>query len=461
VQIDYGWVAVGVVILAYVVGVLVLYKTGRIARDHAISFFGPCLMIKTERGRDTLDRVAKKAVRFWNWFGDAGIVLALVAMAGMALLLLWEAVKVLSIPASAAPSPAEALALPGINPFIPVGYGIVALVVAVVLHELCHGVLARANDVKVKSLGILWLVIPIGAFVEQDEDEMMKAPARKRDRIAAAGVMANFVLAIVFLLILSAMFSTSIQPKADGIGVYGVLAGSPAQNASIATGDIITMVNGSATPNIVTLRDALAKCYPGENVTVEVYSQSAGAIVPKFVVMAPASAFESGLTGNASRAAFMGIQEYALPPQATVSILQDPVGNGASQAGISVAGGLATPILFLALPFVGMEPVQGTAMQFFTISGPLAALGTGGVWVLINMVYWLAWMNLLLGLCNALPAVPLDGGFLFTDALSKVVRKFRSSWSEAKLESVVNRLSIATTLFIFFLIIWQFVGPRL
>jgi membrane-associated protease RseP (regulator of RpoE activity) len=461
VQIDYGWVAVGVVILAYIVGVFALYKTHKIGRDQPISFFGPCLMIKTERGRDTLDRVAQKAKRFWNWFGDAGIVLALVAMAGMALLLIWEAVKVLSIPASEAPSASEALALPGINPFIPVGYGIIALVVAVVLHELCHGVLARANDVKVKSLGVLWLVIPIGAFVEQDEEEMTKAPARKRDRIAAAGVMANFVLALVFFLILSAIFTTSVQPKADGIGVYGVLSGSPAQNASIAPGDIITMVNGTATPNLITLKDALSQCQPHHNYTVEVYSQSAGAIVARTVDMAPASAFESGLTVNESHAAFMGIQEYAIPPQALVSLLQDPLGNAASQSGINVAGGLASPILFLALPFVAMEPVQGTAAQFFTVTGPLAFMGSGGVWILANLVYWLVWMNLLLGLCNALPAVPLDGGFLFTDAAAKVVRKFRSAWSEEKLNSVVNRLSIATTLFIFFLIIWQFVGPRL
>jgi membrane-associated protease RseP (regulator of RpoE activity) len=108
-----------------------------------------------------------------------------------------------------------------------------------------------------------------------------------------------------------------------------------------------------------------------------------------------------------------------------------------------------------------MEPVQGTTAQFYTLSGPLAALTPAGFWIIVNIVYWLAWMNLLLGLCNALPAVPLDGGFLFTDAMTKVVRRLKASWSDAKLESVVTRLSIATTLFIFFLILWQFVGPRL
>jgi membrane-associated protease RseP (regulator of RpoE activity) len=108
-----------------------------------------------------------------------------------------------------------------------------------------------------------------------------------------------------------------------------------------------------------------------------------------------------------------------------------------------------------------MEPIQGTPAQFFTVSGPLAFLTPGGVWILANLAYWLAWMNILLGISNALPAVPLDGGFLFRDAMTKVVRTLRSSWPETKLEGTVGRLSILATLAIFLLILWQFVGPRL
>ena len=97
-----------------------------------------------------------------------------------------------------APAPQTALGIPGINPIIPLGYGLLALIVGIVLHELLHGVVARSQNIGVKSLGILWLVVPVGAFVEQDDEQMMKAPRRHRDRVAAAGVLANFALTTLF-----------------------------------------------------------------------------------------------------------------------------------------------------------------------------------------------------------------------------------------------------------------------
>ncbi len=456
-----GWFILIALVLLYTGAVLLFRSRGWIGKEKALSFFGPCLMIKTQRGRNALDRTAKKSVRFWNLLGDAGILLALASMVVMVGLLLWEAVIVLSIPASAAPQPTEALALPGINPFIPIGYGLLALILGVVLHELAHGVLARANDVKVKSLGVLWLVVPIGAFVEQDEEEMMKAPARKRDRIAAAGVMANFVIALVCMLALSAVITTSVHPKADGVAILAVIPGTPADNASMAAGDIITVVNGTSTPNVVDLSQALTGAHPGQVVNVTWYSQAKNGLTYAPIQLGAASSFESGLGANGTKRAFLGVEENIVPPQALASLLQNPFGSASSQAGLGGSGLASTPFLFLALPFVGLEPIQGNTANLFTVSGPLSVLSTGGVWILVNILFWMVWMNVLLGLSNALPAVPLDGGFLLRDALTKVVHTLRSSWSQAQLESAVNRLAIATTLLVFFLILWQFVAPRL
>lgn len=459
-DIPWVWIILLVVIVAYFVIVLALYRKKFIGKDKALTLFGPALMIKTAHGKGFLERVANKSPKFWNALGDAGIVLSLASMVAMVVLLLWEAVEVLNIPSSAAPSPSEALALPGINPFIPIGYGLIAIIVGVVLHELSHGVMARANNVKVKSLGVLWLIIPIGAFVEQDEDEMNKAPARKRDRIAAAGVMANFTLALIFLLMLSLVLSTSVQAKADGVGIDAVLPGTPAANLTLAPGDIITSLNGTPTPNVVDLKDALSHTHPGQSVVVGWYSQSLGRETSATAVLAPESAFEQGVT-NGSKTAFLGVEEYVLPPQAVTSLLENPFGSAASQSGLSGTGATSTPFLFLALPFIGMEPVQGTPSSFFTVSGPLGALSIPGFWIFVNILYWLCWMNLLLGLSNALPAVPLDGGFIFRDAAMAMVKRFRSSWTEARREAAVTKLAIVATFFIFMLILWQFVAPRL
>ncbi len=457
---DYtGWfILLGLVVL-YGAILAIFRSKGWIGRDKALSFFGPALMIKTQRGKNALERTARRSPRFWNALGDLGIVLALASMVGMVVLLLWEAILVLSIPASAAPQPAEALALPGINPFIPVGYGLLALVLGVGLHELAHGVLARANNVKVKSLGVLWLVVPIGAFVEQDEQEMTQAPARKRDRIAAAGVMANFAIAFVCFLALSAVMATSVHAKADGVAILAVIPGTPAQNATMAAGDIITAVNGTNTPNVAALSQSLAKTHPGQSVSVTWFSQSRNGLTTQTIPLGSAAAFETGLNGTTR--AFLGVEESLLPPQALASLLENPFGSAASQAGVGSSPLVSTPFLFLALPFLGLEPVQGSTMNLFTVSGPLAALSPAGVWIVINILFWMVWMNVLLGLSNALPAVPLDGGFLLRDALTKVVHTLRSSWPQAQLEATVNRLAIATTALVFLLILWQFLGPRL
>jgi len=138
-----------------------LYRRGLIGPDKSFTLFaGFILMIKTQRGKGFLDRVGR-FTRFWSWVGDAGVVLAAAAMVTIVAVLALDASVALREPASAAPTAQEALGIPGINPFIPIGYGLVALIIGVVLHEMMHGVIARSQKIGVKSIGILWLVIPV------------------------------------------------------------------------------------------------------------------------------------------------------------------------------------------------------------------------------------------------------------------------------------------------------------
>ena len=54
------------------------------------------------------------------------------------------------------------IGLPGLNPVIPLWYGILALVIAMVVHEFSHGILSRVANVKVKALGLLMFFFPVG-----------------------------------------------------------------------------------------------------------------------------------------------------------------------------------------------------------------------------------------------------------------------------------------------------------
>ena len=71
------------------------------------------------------------------------------------------------------------------------------------------------------------------------------------------------------------------------------------------------------------------------------------------------------------------------------------------------------------------------------------------------------WLNLMLGATNALPAVPLDGGYIFRDALHGLLARYRAGLSEERRTRVVRNVSYVVALLILALILWQFIGPRL
>ncbi len=439
-----GWAVAALLIALYVGVVVYLYRSGRLGPDRTFSLYGPLLMMKTQRGRSLLDRWGRFR-RSWSALGDLGLALAALAMVAIVVTLLFEAALALRIPAQLAPQPAQALGLPGINPFIPLGYGLVAIVVGIVIHEMFHGIVARSQNIGVKSLGILWLVLPVGAFVEQDDQEMQQASRRHRGRVAAAGVLANFLVATVTFFLLALMVSTSVQPNATGVGVAYVVTGSPAANISLQPGDIITLVNGNQTPTNAAFFASLEHSRPGQTISLSYWSTGQHRPVTAYPTL-------TANPNNASRG-FLGVATSFLPPAQLLGELQSP---WSSSQGVLV--GVTT---WIVLPVGGLEPVSGSALGFFHVTGPLAAWGVGNFWILANLIYWLAWMNLLLGLSNALPLVPLDGGLLFRDWVAGLAHRFRKSWDAKQLDRFAGRLTIASSLFIVFLILWQFVAPRL
>src|SRR2546425_3095802 len=226
------------VVAAWTAALYVLDRRGILAKWNLVPA-GPFLMVKTKRGRDFIDRAARFR-RGWAVFGDLSIVLVGLTMVGITALLIWEAILVRNIPPERAPTPEMLLGIPGINPIIPLGYGVFALAIAVGIHEFMHGILARAAKVKIESLGLLFVILPIGAFVEPSEAEMKALPRRERARIYSVGAGINILLALLFGVLFSTMM-LSVQPVQPGVGIVAYsFAGSPAEMAGIPLGSIIT-----------------------------------------------------------------------------------------------------------------------------------------------------------------------------------------------------------------------------
>ena len=519
---DDGLLIALAVLLAYVALVYILKSKG-ILEKHNMSNWGPFIMWRTRRGRDLIDKLAKPA-RFWRAYAAVGKGVVIAVMVAMMALLIWEAFLVPSISADQAPSLNMLIGLPGINPIIPIWYGILGLVVAVFIHEFAHGILTRVGEMKVKALGIVLLVLPMGAFVEPDEEALVKVEKKKRTSVYAVGPATNVIFALVCAFLFTAVVTSSAQVAHEGPVVLSVVGGSPASVAGFQSGDQIVEINGvpvasdgfnditapePGTPVNITFyrsgelmhatmisgvyissvnggepasnagitggmilaslnnatiydyagfRTVLESITPGSTVNVSVMARDASGnyeVVPSITHLTT----QSRASGNGTIAYLGVVVSYGGLGTSSPYVLLDYMAH--PFAGDSSFGDFATSTLrYIALPFYGIQPLSGSLTDVLIPGGIFAGMSPDLFWIMANSLYWLFWINIMVGMTNALPAVPLDGGFLFRDWLDSLVGRIKKGTDEKQRERYVNSITWAIALFVLFLIMWQFIGPR-
>ncbi|MFQ5908163.1 MAG: site-2 protease family protein [Thermoplasmata archaeon] len=427
----------------WILGMYLLQRRGLLDRV-GLTLMGPFLMAKTKRGRAFIERIAQW--RGWNFVGRAFVILVAVTMVGMTALLIWTSTLVANIPAEAAPPPQVLLGLPGINPFIPLTYGIFALAVAIIVHEFSHGILARWWKVKIKALGILLFIVPIGAFVEPDEDEMQALDQKKRGTIFAAGPGSNVVLAIVLAVIFSLGMMSAVQARAPGMGITSIVGESPAETEGLAVGMIITHLDGIAIQDAAHFTELLGQTTAGQTVPVTLFQSDA--TDTRQVTLGDRFDF-TGLEADRGKG-FLGV--------GTISTNPDIFNPFISSQRLGVGGAF---FLFLLFPFNGLMPIQPPLTDFYAVTGVWAIFPASAFFILANTIYWLFWINLMLGMTNALPAVPLDGGYLFRDWADAGIKRVRRGMKAEDRARVARNLSYFAALFILALILWQLIGPRI
>ena len=455
------WVEALLIFLAvigvYALIVLILHKKG-ILEKYNISFYGPALMWRTKRGRTFLKRIASKD-RFWHAYGNAGVVLCFIFMIGMVALLAWQTWSLLDFTPEQIenlPGLEVALVIPGINPILPleyIGFVILALVVAMIVHEFSHGILTYASKLKVKSLGILYAIVPLGAFCEPDEEELKETDAGKRMRIYAAGPTSNFIVVAITLVLFSFVFMSAVAPVSDGVIVFSVSEDSPAADAGLHQGVIITEVNQSQINNVSTLLQSFSMLNPNQTVSLS-YLENKQEIVTEITVGdLYYESIKRGLTVNSSvkgdiyiGAAFLNDEVY----RKYLTSLQNPFEEFPLGFGLLY-------ILPIYGYLEGFNPIAGPFTSTYIITGPLAALPTEVFWTIVNALYWIFWLNFAVAIFNVLPMIPLDGGFLFKDALDQFAKKIISDDSKEKRERVVKQITAAISLVILFIILFPFI----
>jgi membrane-associated protease RseP (regulator of RpoE activity) len=448
------------IILVYAGIVYLLYKKG-VLKKHNISFYGPALMWRTEKGIQFLKNRAKHE-RFWKFYGNASIIFCFITMVLMTALMIMTAWLVFGFtPAqrNALPGPEVALVLPGINPILPLeylGYVLLGLVIAIIVHEFSHGILALVDKLKVKSLGILYLIVPIGAFCEPDDEEVKKAKILPRMRIYAAGPAANFVVVLISILLFSFVFMSAVQPLDEGAIVFTVDADSPASQIGLQTGVIITMVNNT----VIRTGNEYFNAWNNTNAnqTINITYLKSGSMYTtqtllgdKYVEYAKRTTIYVNNESFKGKG-YLGVQSLLRNSvfQENLAILKNPF--------FDFPRGLLT---FYSLPllgyFAGYNPIVLPFTDSYIITGPLGVLPIPLFWIIINAIYWIFWLNLAVSLFNVLPMVPLDGGFLFNDGVRAVIIRIKKGIKEETKEKIVKNVSLAISLVILGLIILPFI----
>ena len=340
-------IALGIFLL-YWFFISILDRKG-ILEKHNISTFGPLpiLMIRTTKGLKLLDFLARPKL-YWRSFANLGILLMFAGMIAMFLVIaisdlaLYTSFLNGSVPEPGKYNSARNLFLiPGVNEFIPFTWGVIALIVTLIVHEFSHAILCRVEGIRVKSMGILFALVPVGGFAEPDDEqlfgkkeevkkelpltasikeieewedkdkrktEILKpeetesgpvkiATRTQRARILAAGVMANFSVAFIAFLLFFGPVLGAIAPSSDSM-VLSVNESSSADIAGLQKGMIITQINDTNVNTAIDVLTYLEPVKPGDPVRIHAVKDGVASVHDLTTVPAPKDSVSGVLVGG-------------------------------------------------------------------------------------------------------------------------------------------------------------------
>ena len=155
------------------------------------------VIYRSQRLNNFLIRVASWNPLFWRTFGDVGVATAFGQMAFLGWLLVRNLLQFFIDPSTASPM---VPLIPGVTIRLQsIPYFLASASLAILLHELSHGVLCAIEEVKVKNSALVLSFVFFGGAVQPDEEEMERKEGRGRMRIYAVGSLANLVLGFLAL----------------------------------------------------------------------------------------------------------------------------------------------------------------------------------------------------------------------------------------------------------------------
>lgn len=390
----------------------------------------PLILIHTPFGLDFFDKVAKlPGARAWSsvntYLMPVITILAIFLIVGSLAVLFSNAdardsVRGVGIQGN--------LLIPGLNPLLPITYGWAALIITIIIHEAGHGIVARVYNIRVDSTGIvLFLGIPIGAFVNIERDELNKATLKQKSAVLTAGPLNNMILAGLSLVGLYLVLSTLTPlPPGPGVPQFGIAVvsvspGSLAESIGLPAGAVIQEVAGQQTREIEDLGELL-RSNLGQTIDIT-WAERSGQTVTKSVTLPEAVEPGRGV---------LGVQVTALSPDPGLVLDRYKSFFGTN------------PLAILLPP-----TLQQGVVPYSELMGPRYESSIGPAWfVIANMLFWSWFINFNVGIFNALPIGPLDGGQLYGALIEKKVKSQALARNASMMLTMIMVAIVAASLFL-------------
>jgi membrane-associated protease RseP (regulator of RpoE activity) len=294
--------------LIFWIFVLILIYLLRNRKEAYYLWFPLLAMFKTRKLNKIINKVGKKAPKFWKVFWTIGIFISF-SFTIYALYFLFS--NFINLIINPRVEQAIVPIIPGVTIDFPtLFYLILPLLFILTTHEFAHGISASVDNVEIKATGVLgaglFYLIGFGAFVEVDERELnsKKYSRNTRLRIAAAGTYVNGMTAgIAFILFLS--FPLMIAPFYRQVSQVSIVISEVDggfNEGNLAPGDVILAIKkegigdedyvsldnyeGRTLDNILNNRTSL-QCSIGDNLTLSIYKPSTDSYSEKNVTLGP------------------------------------------------------------------------------------------------------------------------------------------------------------------------------
>ncbi|WOF15822.1 PDZ domain-containing protein [Methanoplanus sp. FWC-SCC4] len=398
-----NWLLVVLFLVALYFLVVGYIKANNLWEDH-VMFYGPILALKTDNVK-FFDKFIPYS-RFWKLYGTLGALMVVVVSVLMTAMLLFTLQKSITSPPppTGIYEPQNILAIPGVNEFLPLSLAVlIAFIVTLAVHEGGHGILSRIEGIRVRSTGILFFVIPIGAFVEPDEEDIEKSGSASKIRMFGAGITNNIVVALISFILLAGLIG--FATPTDTPYIKGVYQDYPAFNAHIPQNSIITQVNDQNVFSRNDVSEILSDKKPGDTITLAI---SHDGTKKDYTLTLDEWPKEFGEHSSG----FMGVYYY---DSATVKNLFDKV----------IKGPLG-PLLLIYVPINSVIEGDNLGLGLLAFDSPETAaweVPFTGFWGVIQILFWMFWFNFAVATFNALPFVPLDGGYIMQEGIRKFFEK--------------------------------------